>query len=485
MKISIKTFQIFIVAFGISFTSCNDFLKEDTFDTLGPENFFRTAQDAESLLNGAYSNLVWRDITVYYLAFGDITTDIMISRGGGIQAQTMPLETFVFPSNSLWLGQVWDWWYHGIHRANVVLDRVPGIEMNEARKAQILAEARFLRGFYYYNLYDLFGPVPIVLTSVTSVADRPSRPTKEAFVDFLEGEFLAASQVLDPTPAQFGRASKGAALGFLAKLYLNDKQWQKAADAANQVINSGVYSLFTTGNRTGLFAIQNKRNNEFIFVAPFPDIPTGPLSNSYFNIATPPGYRFQFHHPKTNFAANYRIRSAFIELFEPTDERRNAFLFQYTHVNGSLVTLGVDDVRSFKFPEDPAPNPNGGGNDHPFLRYADMLLTRAEALNQLNGPNEESILLINQVRNAAKATPITQGSFPNKEALNDFILDERGREFHTEALRRQDLIRHGKFIEMAKARVPNPNIVTANHVLFPIPQDEIDKNPNLTQNPGL
>jgi len=108
-------------------------------------------------------------------------------------------------------------------------------------------------------------------------------------------------------------------------------------------------------------------------------------------------------------------------------------------------------------------------------------MSRAEALNELNGPTQEAIDLINQVRTRAQADAITLAEYPDKESLRDFILAERGREFYDEGLRRDDMIRHGKFISNAVSRGLNAKPF---HVIYPIPQDQIDNNPNLEQNPG-
>ncbi|HET7361828.1 MAG TPA: RagB/SusD family nutrient uptake outer membrane protein [Salinimicrobium sp.] len=476
-----KIFSKLIIVFLTVFIACEKPLQEETFSTLGPTNFYNSAEDAETLLNGVYATSQgYRDILRDYLTFGEATTDIFIERRGAINALIQPVENFNWSATHPWLDRLWGRYYRGIYRANVVLDKVPAIDMDEERKQQILAEARFLRAFNYYYLNDLFGPVPIITTSETSVDARPSRPTEGEFNTFVENEFLAVSEVLPKTQAQFGRATKGAALGFLTKFYLNNKKWAEAAETAKKVMDLGVYSLFTAGNRTELFALSNEGNSEFIYVAPFPDNPTGALGNTYLSHTAPDGYQWKWP-PKVIFAADFRIRSEFLELFEPEDERLDAFVFEYINKAGELVQLEEDNVRSFKYPEDPAGVGNVSGNDFPLLRYADILLSRAEALNELNGPNPESIALINEIRTAAGVAPISLADYPSKEALNAFILDERGREFHTEALRRQDLIRHGVFIEMARER----GIEAFDYqVLFPIPQSELDKNPNLVQNEG-
>jgi len=259
---------------------------------------------------------------------------------------------------------------------------------------------------------------------------------------------------------------------------LNNKQWEETSETAKEIIESNTYSLFRGADRTELFDIKNERNNEFIYVIPF--IPLSPIGNTYISHAAPPGYVFKYP-PHVNFAAQFKVRSDFVNTFEPEDQRRDAFLFQYVNNTGKTVVLGQDDVRSFKYPEDPNGLGDVTGNDFPLLRYADILLSRAEAVNELNGPNQESIDLINQVRNVAGLPELVLTDFSDKTSLRDHILLERGWEFHTEALRRQDLIRMDKFISWAQQRgKPAKDYM----VLFPIPQREIDANPNLQQNAG-
>jgi len=479
-----KTIKIFSLIVILAITACENALKEETFSILGPTNYYQTAKDAETLLNGLYAvsqSQGYRDIMRDHLTFGEFTTDIAIERQGGINTYTQPIEDFQMPVAHAYLDSWWDRYYVIIYRANNILENVPPIVMNESRKEVILAEARFLRAMAYFYLYDLFGPVPLILTGTTSILDRPVRAEKAEYIEFVKDELRAASEDLPAVQSQYGRATKGAALGFLCKMYLNNKDWADAASVAQEIIGSSVYSLFTTGKRTDLFALENEINNEFMFVVPFPKVPESGLGNTYLSHAAPPQYQWKWP-PKTIFAANFKIRSEYLQLFEPQDERLGAFLFEYINQAGKLIVLGTDDARSFKYPEDQNGSGDVAGNDYPLLRYADILLARAEALNEINGPDQEAVDLLMEVRNAAGASVKVLEDFPTRESLRDFILDERGREFHTEGLiRRQDLIRHGKFISMAVAR---GKAAQAHHVLFPIPQTEIDKNPNLVQNPG-
>ncbi|MEK6481401.1 RagB/SusD family nutrient uptake outer membrane protein [Catalinimonas sp. 4WD22] len=471
--------KIYILTFIISFViaACENPLEEEVFSDLGPSNFFNSADDAEALLYAAYAaSQVSGDRD--YILLAELPSDILIEREGGLRRTAQLIEDFTWDATHPYLSGMWDRHYQMIYRANVVLDNVPDIEMNENRKQQILAEARFIRALSYFYLYDFFGPTPLVLSSEVSIDDRPERATREEFISFVESEFQAVSEILPATQDQYPRATSGAALGFLTKFYLNNKMWQEAAETAQEVISSNTYVLFDGENRTDLFALENERNSEFIFVRPH--IPQPGFGNGYIAHAAPPNYQFQYP-PKENFAAQYKILSSFINTFDPQDERLGAFVFEYTNTFGEQVVLGEDDVRSFKYPEDPNCTGRDCGNDVSILRYADILLSRAEALNEMDGPTQEAIDLINQVRAVAGVPLLDLGGFSSKEALREHILAERGWEFHTEELRRQDLIRHGKFIERA---IERGKMAFDYHVLYPIPQSEIDRNPNLVQNDG-
>lgn len=469
---------ISIILISVLLTSCENILVEEVFDQLAPNNFFITAEDAEASLVAAYAASQVLGDRRDYLLLAELNTDILIQREGGLRRDAQRIEDFTWDATHPWFQGMWNRHYQAIYRANVVLDKVPAIQMSEVRKSQILAEARFLRAFNYMYLFDYFGGVPLILTSEVLLNDRPIRASKEETIKFIENELKAVALVLPPVQSQYPRATSHAVNGLLTKFYLNNFKWQEAADAAKKVIDSNLFSLFESNDRSRLFAVENEKNKEFIYVRP--SIPVTGNSNNHLAHTAPPGYRFKFP-PKTNFAAQYKMLSSFIDTFEPQDQRLNGFVFEYFNTAGNLIKLGKDDVRSFKYVEDPKGVGADNGNDVPLIRYADILLSRAEALNELSGPNEESIRLINMVRNVAKASLINASNFTSKEALKGFILAERAREFHTEELRRQDLIRHKKFLERA---VQRGKTVFDYHLVYPIPQGEIDKNSNLVQTAG-
>ncbi|MCC6288719.1 MAG: RagB/SusD family nutrient uptake outer membrane protein [Chitinophagaceae bacterium] len=467
-----------LLLFSLTLWSCGKAgLEEDVYSSLGVTNYFKNADDAEAILNAAYASEQRRAFRDYFI-LSDITGGTIYDRAGGLEALAKPFETFSWGATHSFFSGIWARHYTTIFRANLVLDKVPGIDFDETRKKQILAEATFLRASAYVILKDLFGPVPIITTSSTSADDRPSRPTKEEFDKFVADDFKAAAEVL-PAIADRGRATRGAALSQLAKYYLNNKDWANAADYAKKVIDLNIYHLFTgSADRSELFNPLNEDNSEFIYIRP--RLAVAGLGDNYISHAAPPGYKWKGG-SKENYATQFKTYSSFYNSFADNDTRKNAFITQYYNTSGALIELGADDIRNFKFKEDLTATGANSGNDFPVIRYADILLTRAEALNELNGPNIESIDLINQVREKAGIADLNLADFEGKDLLRTAIFRERKWEFTAEELHRQDLIRQGIFIQKAKER----GVAAQDfQVLFPIPQSEIDKNSNLTQNDG-
>lgn len=460
--------------------ACDKPLEEEVYSSFGPNNFFKTADDAEALLNAAYA-LEQKQGTDGFrniLVMAEVTTDLLIIREGGLRGLAQPLEDFTWNASHEFFDVAWTRYYAAIYRANLVIDNVPNIDFDEERKKQIVAEARFLRASGYISLYDLFGPTPLITNSISSSEDRPARAGKEEFIKFVADELTAVADILPVTAKQYGRATKGAALAFLTKFYLNNKNWQKTNETAQKVIDLNAYSLFNSANRTDLFKLANEKNSEFIYVRPHVAQPG--LGTNYLPHAAPPNYKYKGA-TKANYATQLKTLSGFYDSFDPKDQRREAFLTEYDDLNGKHIVLGQDDKRSFKFEEDLPATGADLGNDFPVVRYADILLSKAEALNELEGPTQAAVELINQVRAKAGVAALSVSAFVSKDALRAHILKERGWEFFTEELRRQDLVRHGKFIELAKGR---GKTAFDHQVLFPLPQSEIDRNPSLKQNEG-
>lgn len=306
------------------------------------------------------------------------------------------------------------------------------------------------------------------------VAIEP-RWTREAYVAAIERDLLEAIPHLEEKynqqPQHWGRVSRGAARMILLRLYMHEKEWAKAEAVAYDIVSMG-YELLP--RYADVFNIE--RNNELIYAVPA----TESSPNWYVQEVIP-----------SNFARSNGITRGggwyglgmpwdFYDLYEAHDRRLETIIAEYTDNRGRTVNRNTGLVAAIplKFTNIQHSGP-GYAFDQPVFRYAETLLSLAEAINEQRGP-EEAYQYVNQVRERAGLEPwsgLTQAEF------RDSLLVERGRELYGEGVRRMDLIRHGKFIESAHKR----GIANAqpHHVLFPIPLPVIIQGEGIIeQNPG-
>lgn len=463
---------------------CKKFLTEDIYTEYDPGQFGNSVDGFEKVLNSAYAEL---QVTGYgnrndVYCYGEFCTDVMLQSGGGFEAAAKEFITFTWNPTNDFFNTTWSKGFRAIRNSNVLLDnKDAATAVPPAKLKELVAEARFVRAAAYAYLYNFFGPVPLI-TTAKNIDPAMAKATDEVMSAFIIDELTAAAADLPPKQALRGKATKGAALALLCKFYLNKKMWDKCQQTAQQIIDLKVYGLF--GDVSRLFAVENENNNEFIFV--FPCLAQTNYGNIVMAHTFPPGYPILSNW--IIFGAQFKLYTSFVDSFEPNDERLKMILREYTNTAGVTIQMNrngagqaLNNARSFKFVPDPAGQSADMGNDIPFVRYADILLARAEALNELHAPTQDAVDLINEVRGRAKADLIDLADYPTKEKLRDFILEERAREFFAEGKRREDLIRMDKFISGAKARGMNAK---PGHVLFPIPQRETEADKNLKQNEG-
>lgn len=484
MKKGMLMAYLSIAAGILLLSSCKKFLKEDIYTQYDPTSFTGTTDGFEKVLNGAYSQL---QVTSYanrndVYCFSEFCTDEMWETGGGFEASAKDFINFTWDATNAFFSASWNKSYLAIRDANVILDNKDNAGAVPADKLKgYIAEARFIRAAAYSYLYNFFGPVPLV-TSAKNVDGLQTKASDEQMKQFIATELAAAAQDLPVTTALRGKATKGTALSVLCKFYLNKQMWTESAATAKQIIDLNTYHLF--GDISRLFAVENESNPEYIYV--FPCINQTGYGNIVMAHTFPPGYPIQ-----TNwiiFGAQFKLYTKFVDSFDAADKRLKMILTHYTNTSGTYFEMSKDttgkalnNARSFKFVPDPNGLSSDMGNDIPVIRYADILLSRAEALNELNGPAAESIDLINEVRDRAGVDKILLKDYVSKTALRSFILAERGREFFGEGKRREDLIRMNLFISGAQAR----GVAAKDYqVLYPIPQTEIDADKNLVQNEG-
>ncbi len=468
---------------------CEGPLDPEVFSQTAPDNLFNSLPGVEGVLFGAYSwaaenhgNDLAQGITA-----PEAMTDIGFATAGAIANWLLNFQDFILDgSGSSLYDLYWNDPYRAIRNANIILENIESANIGDDDKVLIAAEARFIRAWSYTKLYNRFGPTPLRTSSTQEL--QLSRADEQEYLDFIETELLEIIPDL-PNPGeekQWGRTHKGAALGVLTKFYLNTKQWQECADAAQDLIDLGYFELYP--NYFDIFLVDHERNKEIVWVVPNKADLGREANISFMNFAWPTSFN---SHPRTglefcdgcrNFATMFRIRDDFWNSFDPNDTRKDLMIEEYVNNDGDTINLRPpnDNVRPFKYwPAGDFAGP-AYGNDFPAIRYADILLSRAEALNELNGPTQEAIDLINLVRDRAEVDDILLADFGSTDELNDHILAERGWELWWEDKRREDLIRHGKFIERAVDRgLP----AQAHHVRFPIPLFALDANPLLKQNP--
>jgi len=484
-----------IVIFCLLFLAgCEDTVDPQVFSELTPETLLTTENGVEGTLLAGYAELA--DTPTNAIRFTEeFTTDIAWETGGGANQWALLFINLIYDPSSPHLPTMWNKRFRAIRNANIVLDNIENLaDVNESKKELFSAEARFIRAASYIKLFNWFGTTPL-RTSTEDPLELP-RAGEEELLTFIESELLSAIEILPEfgnEPA-YGRAHKDAARGFLARIFLNTKQWQKAADITKEIIDGSRFDLYPS--YPDMFRVENERNSEYIWVTQV--VTSNGPGNVLMNAALPPAFKeyppleMVFTPNMNNWARQDRLMDDWADSFEEGDQRRMLIADWYINMDGDTVSLRElrDNQRAFKYPLDPNAQGNSHGNDIPEIRYADILLQRAEALNELNGPNQESINLINEVRNRAGLDDLSLTQFTSKEELRDHIvMKERGWEFYFERKRRQDLIRIDKFIETSRelgSKQSNRGNANAEEFLrlFPIPQIAIDANPNLEQNPG-
>ncbi|CCH52057.1 RagB/SusD domain protein [Fibrisoma limi BUZ 3] len=471
-----------ILSFALSLFSLSacEVLEQIPESSFTPDNFYKNADDARAAVSSVYDPLNSSNLfgQVVWILQDQATDDAEWGGGRSTANQAKnDLDKHTFTPATSTFQSIWTTTYQGINRTNAVIERVPGITMDETLKARYIAEAKFMRAFYYFSLVRLFGGVPLVLQETKSLNNlNVARASVDDVYKQIVQDFTDAEAVLPATytGADRGRATKGAATAFLAKVYLTRRDWTNAVTKAKQVIDSGTYDLWTTFPEVFLIANKNGKESVFEMQALGGGFSEGSLMQGYMR---PPFDRvngvagFGDDPPTENLYRTYR----------PDDKRRDVTLKLYSATSTPAAPASITfPCYVYKY-LDPSATGNGeGSNNYPILRYADVLLMYAEALNEQNGPTADAYAAINRIRRRAGLADL---SGLTKDQFRDAILLERRLELAFEGHRWYDLVRTGRLIDAMKAQ--NPSIVVPeSHLLYPIPQTERDVNPQLTQNPG-
>jgi starch-binding outer membrane protein, SusD/RagB family len=474
---------------------CKKFLDKSPQGVVTQEAFPTTAADALSATNATYTTL--RDW--YYHSGGYPILDIMSDdarKGSNPSDQVSnvgPYDTFTITPTQDGLDRWWTELYVGVKRCNVVTEKVPLISMDSKLQTRYLAEARFVRGLIYFDFVRAWGGVPLV--TVLAPPLGLTRASKEEIYAQVISDLTFAVNNLpersEYSSKDMGRATKGAANSFFARVYLFKNDFVNAEKYAMEVINSGQYSLEPV--YTDACGVNGQNGPEAVFevgALPYDNPDNG--GNQYGNtqgVRGTPNRGWGFNRPTID------LRNS----FEPADPRVKGTIIKLGDTLDGVVVVGDGPTPDFTLGPTgdtieieyynrkvwtPGDNvPTQWGHMRRLMRYADVLLMAAEALNE-NGKPTDALIYLNMVRaRARQGNPaiLPDITTTNQAELRDIIFNERRHELAMEGWRFWDLVRTGR----AGAVLGPLGFTVGKNELLPIPQSEIDNSEGtLTQNPN-
>ena len=513
---------LLVAASAVSIQGCTD-LDEQTFGSIEADNFYNTDEEILAGVAPIYAQL--RSTLDAYHNLSQVSSDETI----------VPTRGSDWFDNGRWLAihrHTWDPSLSGpqrrveppaitgVARANGLLQVLEDAEGQE----ELIAELRALRAFYYYQLMDLFGGVPLVGDEegefLADPDNPPSAATRQETFDFIRSELLAVprdapravrGRLRADDPLRRGR-HPGKHVPQRRRLHAEQRRHQREqlqlvrerpdrrAERVSARHRGG-------GPRAQLGAVHALRG--FGARSSPPTTPRTPSTSSSWRTwrkkASALNFPYRALHynqlsgptPWNGFATLAETYYAFdeddqrrsiflegqafnIETGEPVTNRSNEPLIFTPEIRDATAATEAEGVRILKFPVDPDRDRQNMGNDYPYFRLTEMYLIKAEALNELSGPTAEAVALVNEIR-ARVFEPDEPISPSSQEAMREALLEERLFELTYEARRRQDMIRHGVFTNAWAFK----DVGEGFRVLFPIPQAQIDaSNGNLDQNPG-
>lgn len=482
-----KIYQLLIILLITPFfQNCNKFL-DTPAPEISDETFFANDAAAITALAGAYDPMGWIEYSQYLeWAIGDVASDDAVKGGGGDsdQPQMYDIEHFQATPQTPTLSIVWKQLYVGINRANRVIAGVKeNKNISEASQKRTIGEAQFLRGYYNFCLMKVFGAFPIVDHVLTPSEYNKPRNTIEECWAAIQNDFkdaMAALPKKSERPAsELGRATWGAAAGYLAKAYIFEGKWKEAGDMAKQIVDSKEYSLEPKyGN---LFLIETDNGVESVFDVQKKAFKT-PLYGDEAEASIVEIYQ-RTRWDNYGWGFNQPTQSLYDE-FEPGDIRRGWTIIS----DGDVLWEGTPDEETIYTRKDPVHNPDAvtgfnkrkgtipkslrgerddqAGLNIRAIRFADVLLWQAEAAAHAGGDWETPL---NKVRARAGL-----GASPFRSDPLKAVYHERRVELGMESHRYWDLVRTGRGNLMQG--------YTEKKRYLPIPQIEINLNPNLKQN---
>ncbi len=512
-----KYLLMFITIFFFSITACD----EERLDLVNPnqlsaETFYSTEAQAEAGVVAIYANLqsggLWRR---EYFFLHDLLSDEVFGLGS-LEGQRVALWNRSFDATNSLVGLFWTDAYRGIQRSNLVIENVGNPDRNieglsDEKRNRLLGEARFLRALMYFELVSMWGDVPLHTTIAKEVEGLPRSASAEVYELIVQDlEFAQANLPESYSDSDAGRATRGAAYALEGRVWLfragfeNNASFYNNAKAAYASFEANNAGYMLVPNYLDNFLEETEHNDESIFEVNFTLAFGG--GNRWggdaggINEVTFRGQEYGMRAWR-NVVPSQALLNAFEEgdvrfgasFYSPCDTFNNGQNLVYTP-NDCPPPAGEsnttpDDLPSWKkyqnyyklFQE---VNQQSGINFR-VIRYAEVLLSHAEAIAETEGVTAEAIGKVNQVRTRAGLDEYTVGDFGSPQEFIDALMQERRVEFSGEQIRYRDLLRRDLLQETVGA--VHPLLSLPKHSLLPIPQGELDNNVNLTennQNPG-
>lgn len=494
-----KSLSLILVLLTVSFisTSCNDFLEEHDKTHPSEESYFSSNDEARAFVDNMYADI--RFITDGTGTYGESPFEMLefptgiLDTENGQAKYNKDLRDLKANADNNYLKEWWENSYEAIGNTNLAIDRIPEIEgTDEEELNDMLAEAKFMRAFHYFNLVRMFGEIPLSLEPVTLDSDSlylERSPIADVY-DAIVSDLQDAEESNLPSTDEDGRASKGAVKALLADVYLTmagyplragDDYYKKAADKAKEVIDEGGYELFDKYDKLHDPAFAN--SEEIIFQSNYKasdDVVSG-ITN--------------YHLSKSNDFSQYSSpngsvipREDFVESYEEGDRRvkqKGFYIYHYIDTDNPMDTIQFPQPYIYKhFDVDAVENTAQSDLGWTFIRYAQVLLTYAEAGFKADGPTDDVLNAVNQVRERAGLSDF------NSNISEEDIWTERLHEMAYEMKYWFDIVRRreafdintGKWEDAVGHEFTYGPTFSEKDLLFGIPQTAIDNNKKLEPN---
>jgi len=554
-KMDMKRLPIYtLLLLSLVFNACNkDFLNSVPYSTTSVENFYKSANDAELALTGCYNILIQPNLESNTGGGGGLWfrhlhkvleagTDVALPKYNAPDPRYGSFALISFNSTTEIIGDVWLFFYAGINRCNILLDKIQEIDMDAGRKTEIIAETRFLRGLLYYYAGTMFGGIPLISQPVYATTNNSDvmkgRDELSAVFQFVIDDFQFAYENLPHRNQAIGRANRWSAAGFLARtcaylasskingvgndlgFLINSFEWVdedamygKVLELTDDIIVHSGYELIPKYDYLFRESTKSTLYKECLFLVEASSDPA--VGIQWFNRDgfIPSGNNATFGGGPGRFSPSGEFYASYV----PEDVRREHNITGNMTANSAVEVIeGVNyyvpatanpavgarfGIGKFRYRDPAQKNISLDLTDanFPLLRYADVLLLHAEALYHLTGNADDARLDLVKVRErvVAGGDVETLNDAYRKDDFVSELLDERARELCYESMRRTDLIRFGRYFTIlnslsADASIGFWNPITTQmkgnlfpgRIWFPIPSLEITLNPNLQQNPG-